>query len=52
MSNFKDAQVLNKDEFANEQSESSVVNDDDNQDDLKVDPDNEEFLNADGKINW
>jgi len=30
MSNFKDAQVLNKDEFANEQSDSSVVNDDDN----------------------
>ena len=52
MSNFKDAQVLKPAEFANEQSESSVVDEDNQDGELKADPDNEEFLNADGKINW
>lgn len=52
-SNFRDVHVLKQAEFANEQSASSEpIDDDEEKDELANVGDNEEFLNADGKINW
>ena len=48
---FKEVQVLKQEEFQNQSSESSAI-DDDEKDEGKGDQQEEEFLNADGKINW